>query len=102
LRNELQIEPLSGEKILSRNIHDIQPSQTAQAVSVGTYSLADKTIYISARMIDPVTANIISSVDYKLHMDKNMQTMFGLKPNRYQSMDLIEEPKHSLMTRLLY
>lgn len=101
-RNELQVEPLSGEKMLSRNLQDIRQSQTAQAISVGTYSLADKTIYLSARLVDPVNANIVSSVDYKLVLDKNMQAMFGLQPRQHELVDPIDEPRHSLMTRLLY
>lgn len=102
LRNELQIEPLNGEKILSRNLSQIQQKQTAQAISVGTYSVADRAIYLSARMIDPTNSNIISSVDYKLIMDNNMMAMFGLRPRSQETMDGIVEPRVSLMTRLLY
>ncbi|MEE4240185.1 MAG: FlgO family outer membrane protein [Desulfopila sp.] len=103
LRNELAIEPRSGEKMLSRNIMDIKPAQHAQAVAVGTYSMTSTSIYISARMIDPSNSSILSSVDYRIIMDANIQAMFGLTPQKHDSViDPISEPKHSLMTRLLY
>jgi len=102
LRNELDVEPYGGEKILSRNLNDIQNKQNAQAVSVGTYSVSDTAIYISARMIDPANANIISSVDYKLIMDKNIMGMFGIRPRDQEGIIPIEEPRQSFITRLLY
>ncbi len=102
LRNELEVAPLSGEKILSRNIVDLQPQQSAQAFAVGTYSVANRTIFISARLIDPVNANILSSVDHRMTMDTTLMAMFGLRPNDSENMDLVAEPRHSFMTRLLY
>lgn len=102
LRNEMQIKPGSGETILSRNLFDIQPKQTAQAISVGTYSITQRTMYLSARIINPVNSNIISSVDYKLVMDKNMLAMFGLQLEPEDNINLVDEPKTSFITKLLY
>lgn len=102
LRTQMTIEPKSGEKMLSRNLADINPTQTAQAISVGTYTYANRTMYISARLIDPQSSNIISSIDYKLVMDENILAMFGLQLQPEDEMDLIEEPSHSFVTWLLY
>ncbi len=102
LRTDLAIEPRSGETILSRNLQDIKPSQAAQAVAVGTYSMTDDIMYISARMINPATSTILSSVDYRIVLDKNMQAMFGVAPQKHETVDPIKEPKPSFMTRLLY
>ncbi len=102
LRNQMAIDPKSGEKMLSRNLIDINPQQNAQAVSVGTYSYTNRTMYISARLIDPQNSNIISSVDYKLIMDENVLAMFGLKLQPEDDMDLIEEPSQSFVSWLLY
>jgi len=102
LRNELQIRPGSGETILSRNLLEIQPKQNAQAISVGTYSISQRTMYLSARIINPINSNIISSVDYKLVMDKNMMAMFGLQLEPDDNINLVDEPKTSFFTRLLY
>ncbi len=102
LRGEMQIEPHDGETILSRNLAEIQPSQTAQAVTVGTYSYTNRVMYISARLIDPQSSNIISSVDYKLIMDKNVLAMFGLKMQSENDYLPVAEPNESFMTKLLY
>jgi hypothetical protein len=102
LRNNLQIEPGHGEKILSRRLQDIQPSQKAQAVSVGTYSLTNDAIYISARLINPENANIISSNDYIIALNKNTLAMFGARVNSQETIYPIEEPQQSFMTRILY
>ncbi len=102
LRNNLHIEPGYGEIILSRRLEDIQPSQKAQAISVGTYALTSEVIYISARMINPENGNIISSNDYTLPMNKEMMAMFGLPTESVETIIPVEEPQPSFMTRLLY
>jgi len=102
LSNELDITPGKGETILSRNLNQIKADQPAQAVSVGTYSLSNRNLYITARMVDPVNSNIISSVDYKVVMDKNILAMFGLQLKPADDTQYVEEPRTSFMTRLLY
>lgn len=102
LRNSLQIEPGHGEKILSRRLEDIQPTQKAQAVSVGTYSLTSNAVYISARLINPENSNIISSNDYIMALNKDTMALFGTKMNSQETIYPIEEPQPSFMTRILY
>lgn len=102
LRNNLQIEPGHGEKILSRRLEEIQPTQQAQAVSVGTYSLTNDAIYISARLINPENANIISSNDYIMALNKETLAMFGAKMGPQDIVYPVEEPQPSFMTRILY
>ena len=102
LRNELHIQEKGGETMLSRNLNEIQADQQAQAVAVGTYSLSNRTMYISARMVDPSTSTIVSSADYKLVMDRTMLAMFGLQIKPDDNIATIEEPKPSFITRILY
>ncbi len=102
LRTQMAIDPRSGEKMLSRSLIDINPEQATQAISVGTYSYSNRTMYISARLIDPQNSNIISTVDYKLIMDENVLAMFGLRLQPDDDMDLVEEPNQSFVTWLLY
>lgn len=102
LRKELLVEPRSGEKMLSRNLSDLDASQPAQAISVGTYTLTNKHIYIAARLIHPDNNSIVASVDRKLPMDKDMMAMFGLHPKKQELMDPIPPPRGSFMTWLLY
>ncbi|MBT8359785.1 MAG: hypothetical protein KJO32_02435, partial [Deltaproteobacteria bacterium] len=61
LGKRITINQQSGETILSRDLSQIKPSQKAQAVLVGTVSQAQRTMYISARLINPANAKIISS-----------------------------------------
>ncbi len=102
LRSDLHIEENSGEMILSRNLKEIQPSQKAQAISLGTYALNGNMLYVTAKLVSPGNANIISSVDYKIRMDDNMLAMFGLQLKRDDENEMIEEPEPSFMTQILY
>lgn len=102
LRKDLHIAESSGEIMLSRNLADIQPSQKAQAISLGTFALTGNTMYITAKLVAPDNANIISSVDYKIVMDNNMLAMFGLQLHKNEEVEMIEEPQPSIMTQLLY
>jgi hypothetical protein len=88
--------------MLSRNLTEIETTQNAQAIFLGTYSYSNRIMYISARLIDPVSSNIISSVDYRLVMDKNILAMFGLTLQSEDDIIAVEEPRQSFMTRLLY
>lgn len=102
LREKMLIRPKDGEKMLSRDISEIQPSFPAQAISAGTYNFSNRIMYISARLINPENSNILSSVDYKVVMDKNMLAMFGLQIQENESIDLIDPPRQSFLTWLLY
>jgi len=104
LRDTLLMQEQSGETMLSRNINEINGQQTisAQAILVGTYTYTNRTMYISARLINPKSRNIISSYDYRLCMDDNILAMFGLKRQLSSSSDEIEPPRDSLINRLFY
>lgn len=91
LSNSLLIEPRSGETILSRDLKKLSQTQKAQAILVGTVSYTNRTMYISSRLIDPVTANVIASDDYRLCMDDHILAMFGLA--RGEKDEMIQEPK---------
>ncbi len=102
LEEKLHIKPHSGETILSRESSQIKPQQNAQAIVTGTFTLSERNIYISARLVNPHSGNIISTTDHKIVMDKNILAMFGLMLTPTDDIDFIEEPKTPLMTRLLY
>ena len=102
LQKKLHIQPGVGEKMLSRQLEDIQPNQSAQALTVGTYALTNSNVYISARLINPENGNIVSSVDYSIPMNTEMIAMFGIHHTANIPVDPVEEPRASFMTRLLY
>lgn len=102
-RKNLFIRKKSGEVMLSRDLNLIDPTLSAQAVVVGTYTYTNRTMYISARLINPRTADIIASADYRLIMDKNVLAMFNLKmiarDDPYQP---IKKPKESIIDSIFY
>jgi TolB-like protein len=100
LRKDLLIEERSGETILSRNLKLLSQSQRAQAILVGTISQSQRTMYISARLINPNDSTIISSKNYRLYMDKNVLTMFNLQLS--SNGDTIKPPSESKMNTILY
>ncbi len=102
LRNQLHIQPKKGESILSRDLQHINNSQKAQAIMMGTYSYRDRTMYISARLVDPITANILSTADYRFLMDNNVLAMFGLKISQDTGMEMIEQPSESFLNSVFY
>lgn len=91
LSNHLLIEPRSGETILSRDLKKLSQSQKAQAILVGTISYTNRTMYISTRLINPVSANVITSDDYRLCMDDQILAMLGLQ--RAERDEMIREPR---------
>lgn len=100
LADSLHIEPRHGETILSRDLTKLSDEQQAQAILVGTISKANRILYISARLINPVNNNIIASDDYQLCMDDDIVNLFGLQ---YQSDrdQPINEPSQPFLNRIL-
>jgi len=101
LRDSLLIQPKSGETMLSRDLDLISPSVSAQAILVGTYSYTNRTMYISARLINPANSTIISSADFRLIMDQNVLAMFGLKMADNEQYT-IDKPRESLINKIFY
>lgn len=99
LTNTLQIYPRSGETMLSRDLSLLAGARQAQAVLAGTISHTDSTMYISARLINPLNSNIIASDDYKLCMDDNILAMFGLQ-RRENVDDVIKEPSQPFLNKI--
>lgn len=55
-----------GEFLLSRNLKEISRNHNASAVIVGTYAEGHQKVYVSARIVNPVTSVILSACDYEL------------------------------------
>jgi len=100
LRKNLFIEEKSGETILSRQLNLIKPTQKAQAVLIGTISQAQRTMYISARLVNPETGAILSSNSYRLYMDQNVLAMFNLSVAGTEQG--IKDPSEPFMNKVLY
>ena len=100
LRSDLVIEPQSGETILSRRLALLKDMQPAQALLVGTLSMSQRTMYISARLVNPTTADVLSAGTYRLYMDKNVLAMFGLRT--VTDDNDITPPREPLVNRIFY
>lgn len=101
LRNTMKIRPTDGEKILSRDLSQITPDQAVQAVMLGTYSLNNRILYITAKLVNPNNRNVIAAKSYRLCMDDNLLAMFGLQ--RYQKdPNGIDPPSGSIINDIFY
>lgn len=101
LRNTMQIRPKSGEQMLSRNLTLIDADQPAQAIQVGTYSITNRTLHISVRLVNPTNRNIISAHSYQLCMDDTLLAMFGLQ-RLQDDKDTVEAPPESTINKIFY
>lgn len=102
LRNTMKINPGDGEKMLSRDLSAISPEQPVQAILVGTYSITNRTLYITAKLISPVSRNILSAHSYKLRMDDDLLAMFGLQRRRHDQSNDIDPPSESLINKIFF
>lgn len=100
LSNSLNIEPKSGETILSRDLTQLKDGQEAQAILAGTISRTDRILYISARLINPVNNNILATDDYRLCMDENILAMFKLMHQNGADKS-INEPQQPILNSIL-
>jgi TolB-like protein len=79
LTGTLNIDPKSGETVLSRDLAKLVGAQQAQAILAGTVARSDRVLYVSARLISPENSNIVATYDHQLYMDDNILAMFGLR-----------------------
>lgn len=101
LTKTIDIQPKSGETVLSRDLSKISGELKAQAIIAGTISRSDRILYISARIITPGNSNIIATYDHQLYMDDNLLALFGLR--HQDEMDYpISEPKQSRINSIFW
>ncbi|WP_321495821.1 FlgO family outer membrane protein [uncultured Desulfobacter sp.] len=75
-QNSIFVDPENkGEFLLSRNIKDISNLHQASIVVVGTYAKGNDTVYVSARMVNPIDSVIMSSCDYELDFPNHRELM---------------------------
>jgi len=100
MANTLSIDPKSGETILSRDLTRLSADLNAQALVVGTYSRVSRNLYVSARLIDPATRNIVATDDFKLCMDDDLLSIFQL--HKQSDIDApIEDPGQPFLNSIL-
>ncbi len=77
LRGDLFVKRTEGELLLSREIKDISQRHKAQAVVVGTYSMADKFIHVNLKLVTGDTHHALAAIDYGMPLDDNTKTLIS-------------------------
>jgi TolB-like protein len=101
LRNTMRIKQGDGETILSRDLSQINSDIPVQAILTGTYSVDNRTLYITAKLVNPVNKNIISAQSYRFCMGDNLLSMFGLQ-RRQNDSDTVNPPSRSLINEIFF
>lgn len=100
LAGSLSIDKKSGETILSRELSRLSTELNAQAILAGTFSRVNRTLYVSARLINPTNKNIIATDDFQLCMDDDLLAIFGLQ--KQTDIDTpIEDPGQPFLNSIL-
>ena len=80
-RNNVYMSQSQGELMLTREIHELASSYSAQAMVVGTYGESKDYVFVNLKVIQPNTNVILAVHDYALPIDGNVRTM--LRNRRY-------------------
>ncbi|WP_157470145.1 FlgO family outer membrane protein [Desulfobulbus elongatus] len=106
LRRELLVQMYKGELMLTRDIQELAAAtQRAQAVVVGTYTLANRVMYLSVRLVSPRNQAIRAVYEDKLYLDDNNLRLLGLKFKHGTGDDPINPvlpPSPSVLDTILY
>ncbi len=81
LRNSVYVDHRQGEFLLSRALTDISAEHNADVVLVGTYAIAERNIYVTARLIRTRDSIILASHDYAVPYTPDMRSL--LRPERW-------------------
>lgn len=66
LRRDLLVREEKGEFMLTRDLQEMAGSQRAQAIVLGTYTLANWVMYLSVRLVDPADQTIRAAYEDRL------------------------------------
>lgn len=75
LREQVFMEQSSGALLLSREIKDLSTEHAAQAVVVGTYTVAGDTVYISLKLVRPEGNIVVSAHDYAFRLGESNRAL---------------------------
>ncbi len=100
LRGNVLLAAGEGEFMLSRDLMELQEKQKAQAVVVGTYSLANRVMYLSVRLVSPAGGHIRSAYEQRLCLDENTLRMLGLE--LIDDDEIVQPPSEPLLDKVFY
>ncbi len=99
LRSDVSINAGEGEFMLTRDLDELKGKQRAQAVVVGTYTMANRVMYLSVRLVDPINGSIRSVYEQRICLDENSLRMLGLQ---LDEKDDVQPPQEPLLDKFLY
>lgn len=105
LRRNMLVEKRQGEFMLTRDVQEMAGKQKAQAVVVGTYTMANRIMYLSVRLVSPSNQAIRGVYEDKLYLDENSLRLLGLKFKTGEGDDPTQPvlpPKPSVLDSILY
>ncbi len=79
LRGQMVMNKAQGELMLSRELQDLRKTHSAEAVVVGTYSLARNYVYVNLKMIGPENV-ALGAHNYALPLDRNIRALLNKQP----------------------
>lgn len=79
LRGQMLMKKDQGELMLSRELQNLRKTHQAEAVVVGTYTLAQKFVYINLKMIGADNI-VLGAHNYALPLDRNVRAMLNKQP----------------------
>lgn len=75
LRGDLSIQPLRGEFILSRELDKLSRQHQAYSVIVGNYTQTRGSLFLTAKIVQLQSRQVLASVDAKLPMEPNTREL---------------------------
>ncbi len=99
LRGNVVINQGEGVFMLSRDLMELKEKQRAQAIVVGTYTMADRVMYLSIRLVRPGDSTILAVYEKRLCLDARSLQMLGIQ---VREEDPFPQPGEPLLDRLLY
>ncbi|PIE59679.1 MAG: hypothetical protein CSA32_02510 [Desulfobulbus propionicus] len=104
LRPEVVVQEQRGEFMLSRELSKIAQRQRAQAVVVGTYTLANRMLYLSVRLVSPQDRAIRSTFEDRLYLDEYSLLLFNKKfVDKAETEDtVVQPPRESYLDKIFY
>ena len=105
LRRNMLVETHKGEFMLTRDMQEMAAKQRAQAIVVGTYTMANRIMYLSIRLVSPSNQAIRGVYEKKLYLDDNSLRLLGLKLKTGEGDDPTQPvlpPSPSILDKILY
>jgi TolB-like protein len=79
LRGDVFVRETTGELMLSRELKDIAKVHNAGVVLVGTYSAAANATFVSLKLVNTESGQILKGHDYALPNNSDVKLLLGIK-----------------------